>query len=93
MPAAESLELGLATRVVPGEELADAVREVATRLAAGPTVALGAMRQSVVFAAGHSLEESLAVESAMMQKTGATRDHEAAVAAFVAKEKPAFEGR
>ncbi|MFC5177439.1 enoyl-CoA hydratase/isomerase family protein [Nocardioides taihuensis] len=93
VPAAESLELGLATRVVPGEELADAVREVATRLAAGPTVALGAMRQSVVFAAGHSLEESLAVESAMMQKTGATRDHEAAVAAFVAKEKPVFEGR
>jgi 2-(1,2-epoxy-1,2-dihydrophenyl)acetyl-CoA isomerase len=93
VPAAESLELGLATRVVPGEELADAVREVATRLAAGPTVALGAMRQSVVYAAGHSLEESLALESAMMQKTGATRDHEAAVAAFVAKEKPVFEGR
>jgi 2-(1,2-epoxy-1,2-dihydrophenyl)acetyl-CoA isomerase len=93
VPAAESLELGLATRVVPGDELAGTVREVATRLAAGPTVALGAMRQSVAFAAGHSLQESLEMESAMMQKTGATRDHEAAVAAFVAKEKPVFEGR
>ena len=29
----------------------------------------------------------------MMQKTGATADHQAAVAAFVAKEKPVFEGR
>jgi 2-(1,2-epoxy-1,2-dihydrophenyl)acetyl-CoA isomerase len=29
----------------------------------------------------------------MMQKTGATDDHQAAVAAFVAKEKPTFEGR
>jgi len=28
-----------------------------------------------------------------MQKTGATADHSAAVAAFVAKETPVFEGR
>ena len=28
----------------------------------------------------------------MMQKTGATEDHRAAVAAFVAKEKPVFNG-
>jgi 2-(1,2-epoxy-1,2-dihydrophenyl)acetyl-CoA isomerase len=29
----------------------------------------------------------------MMQETGATADHRAAVAAFVAKQKPVFEGR
>ena len=29
----------------------------------------------------------------MMVRTGATADHAAAVAAFVAKEKPVFEGR
>ena len=29
----------------------------------------------------------------MMQKTGATEDHRAAVAAFVAKEKPVFNAR
>ena len=29
----------------------------------------------------------------MMNRTGATDDHRAAVAAFVAKEKPVFEGR
>lgn len=93
IPADRALELGLATRVVPADDLVDVTREVAARLAAGPTVALGAMRQSVAYAAGHSLEEALELESAMMQKTGATRDHEAAVAAFVAKEKPVFEGR
>ena len=91
--AEESLALGLATRVVPAADLEATVRDLATRLAAGPTVALGAMRQSVAFAAGHSLEESLEVESRMMQKTGATADHRAAVAAFVAKQKPVFEGR
>ena len=91
--AEESAELGLATRVVPANELAAEVRALAERLAAGPTVALGAMRQSVAYASGHSFEEALAFESSMMQKTGATEDHGAAVAAFVAKEKPAFKGR
>ena len=91
--AAEALELGLATRVVPAGELAAEVGALAARLAAGPTVALGAIRQSVAFAAGHSFEESLELESAMMQKTGATADHRAAVAAFVAKQQPVFEGR
>jgi 2-(1,2-epoxy-1,2-dihydrophenyl)acetyl-CoA isomerase len=91
--AADALELGLATRVVPAAELDSVVGELAARLAAGPTVALGALRQSVQYAAGHSFEDSVAFESAMMTRTGATADHAAAVAAFVAKEKPVFEGR
>ena len=91
--AEDSLALGLASRVVPAADLSAAVQETATRLANGPTVALGAMRRSVAYAAGHSFEDALAFESRMMQETGATRDHAAAVAAFVAKEKPVFEGR
>jgi 2-(1,2-epoxy-1,2-dihydrophenyl)acetyl-CoA isomerase len=91
--AQDALELGIATRVVPAADLAAEVGALAARLAAGPTVALGAMRRSVAYAAGHSFEEALEVESAMMQRTGATADHRAAVAAFVAKEKPVFEGR
>ncbi|WP_139984271.1 enoyl-CoA hydratase/isomerase family protein [Nocardioides litoris] len=93
VPAAEALELGLATQVVPADELTAVVSAMATKLATGPTVALGAMRRSVSYAAGATLEEALELESAMMTKTGATADHEAAVAAFVAKEKPSFEGR
>ena len=91
--AADALDLGLATQVVPTDDLEATVRELATRLAAGPTVALGAMRRSVAYAAGHSFEEALEFESQMMTQTGATADHRAAVEAFVAKEKPVFEGR
>ncbi len=90
--ANEALELGLATRVVPADSLVEEVATVATRLAAGPTVALGAMRRSIYAASGATFAEALALESAMMQKTGATSDHAAAVAAFVAKEKPEFTG-
>jgi 2-(1,2-epoxy-1,2-dihydrophenyl)acetyl-CoA isomerase len=91
--ADESLALGLATRVVAAESLADEVRQLAERLAAGPTVALGALRQSLAYAADHTFEEALAFESRMMARTGATADHTAAVAAFLAKQKPVFEGR
>lgn len=91
--ADQALELGLATRVVPAGELADAVAEYAAGLAAGPTLSYASIRQSVAYSAGHSLEESLAFESTKMALTGATQDHRSAVAAFLAKEKPSFEGR
>jgi len=93
LSAEESLELGLATEVVPGDDLPAVVSDVAARLAAGPTVALGAMRRSVAYAAGHSFEDALGFESRMMTETGATEDHAAAVAAFIAKQKPTFQGR
>jgi 2-(1,2-epoxy-1,2-dihydrophenyl)acetyl-CoA isomerase len=91
--ADEALALGMATQVVPAGELTDVVGDLAARLAAGPTVALGAMRMSLTFAADHTLMESLEFESSQMTRTGRTADHAAAVAAFLAKEKPAFEGR
>jgi 2-(1,2-epoxy-1,2-dihydrophenyl)acetyl-CoA isomerase len=91
--AREALDLGLATEVVPDAELADRVREVAERLAAGPTVAYGAVRRAVAYSLAHPLEESLAYEGELMSLTGDTADHRAAVAAFLAKERPTFEGR
>jgi 2-(1,2-epoxy-1,2-dihydrophenyl)acetyl-CoA isomerase len=91
--ADEALTLGLATQVVPAGELTDVVTEVSTRLAAGPTVALGAMRQSLTFAADHTFMEAVEFESIQMTMTGQTADHAAAVEAFLAKEKPVFEGR
>ena len=93
VPAAEALELGLATQVVPEADFDLAVAQLAERLAAGPTVAFGAMRRSVAYAAGHSFEEALEFESACMTETGRTDDHRAAVSAFVNKEKPVFQGR
>ena len=93
VPAVEAQELGLATKVVPGADLEREVTEMAQRLATGPTVAFGAIRRSIEYSAGHDFESSLDLEGQMMTLTGSTRDHREAVAAFVAKEKPSFEGR
>ncbi len=91
--ADEALTLGLATQVVPTDDFDATVTDLAGRLASGPTVALGSMRRSVAYAASHTFEEAVVLEGQMMNRTGATADHRAAVAAFVAKEKPVFSGR
>jgi 2-(1,2-epoxy-1,2-dihydrophenyl)acetyl-CoA isomerase len=93
IPAAEALQLGLATEVVEASAVADTARALAVRLAAGPTVAYGAIRRSLAFSAGHGLDESLDYERQMMELTGSTEDHRSAVASFLAKEKPTFHGR
>lgn len=93
IPAQECLELGLVTRVVAPEHFEATVAELAERLAAGPTLAYASIRQSVEYALGHSLSETLAKEASLMEFTGGTEDHRAAVGAFIAKERPVFHGR
>lgn len=93
VPAAQALELGLVTEVVPAEEVAGRARELAVRLAAGPTVAYGAIRRSLAYSVGHGIDESLDMERQMMELTGSTEDHREAVSAFLAKQKPDFRGR
>jgi 2-(1,2-epoxy-1,2-dihydrophenyl)acetyl-CoA isomerase len=93
IPSAKALELGLATSVVPDEQLSEEVSTLAAKLAAGPTLSFASMRQSVNFASSHDFVESLAFEADKMNFTGASEDHRNAVAAFMAKEKPTFHGR
>lgn len=91
--AVESRELGLASEVVAAADFAEHVAGVAQRMASGPTLAYGAMRQSIAFGASHSLAETLEFEATQMARTGASADHLAAVKSFVSKEKPNFDGR
>jgi 2-(1,2-epoxy-1,2-dihydrophenyl)acetyl-CoA isomerase len=91
--ADEALTLGLATTVVPDDELAAAAAELAGRLAAGPTASYAAIRSALLFSQTHDLPESLAHEAELMGSTGRTADHAAAVRSFLAKEPPTFTGR
>ena len=93
IPAAKALELGLATSVVPDQQLAEEVTSLAAKLAAGPTLSYASMRQAVNFSSTHGFADSVAYEAEKMNFTGASEDHRNAVAAFVAKEKPTFRGR
>jgi 2-(1,2-epoxy-1,2-dihydrophenyl)acetyl-CoA isomerase len=91
--AEEALAIGLATTVVPDDVFAEHVRELAGRLAAGPTLAFAAMRGAVATAASQPLAAALETEAEGMRRTGASADHRAAVDAFLAKRPPTFSGR
>jgi 2-(1,2-epoxy-1,2-dihydrophenyl)acetyl-CoA isomerase len=91
--ADRALSLGLLTAVVDDGELAAAARELAGRLAAGPTAAYAAIKQSLLFAATHGLSESLEKEAELQSLLGRTQDHQNATRAFLRKQTPTFEGR
>jgi 2-(1,2-epoxy-1,2-dihydrophenyl)acetyl-CoA isomerase len=91
--AATCLELGLASEIVADEDLPGRAAALAADLAAGPTIAYGAVRRAVAYSATHDLPASLEYEGELMALTGASADHAAAVAAFLAKQAPTFEGR
>ncbi len=93
LTAAQALEIGLVTEVVQADEVSDRARSLAVRLASGPTLAYGAIRRSLAFSGGRGIEESLDFEGEMMALTGSTADHRNAVASFLAKDKPRFQGR
>ncbi len=88
-----ALELGLVNGVVDDELLADSARELALRLAAGPTAAFAAIKQTLYASATQSLPDSLALEADLQEHIGRTADHLGGVASFFAKEKPTFTGQ
>ena len=91
--AEAALEMGLVNAVAEPDHTLPAAQELAARLAAGPTVAYGAIKESILFASGASLADALAKEAELQTRCGATEDHRSSTAAFVAKQKPVFHGR
>lgn len=91
--SADALDWGIASEVVADDAFAGRLAELAGTLANGPTAAYAAMRHSVRNAASSDLAGALAYEAEMMRRTGASADHQAAVEAFLAKQRPSFTGR
>ncbi|MFF8591048.1 enoyl-CoA hydratase/isomerase family protein [Streptomyces sp. NPDC015220] len=91
--AQDAYELGIANRVVPAAELRAEAEKAARALAAGPTVAYAALKESVAYGLTHSLAETLDKEDELQTRAGRSEDHAIAVQAFVNKEKPTYLGR
>ena len=88
-----ALEMGLVNAVVEPDRVLAAATELAARLASGPTAAYAAIKAALRHGATSTLADALANEAELQLSAGATEDHRIGVAAFVAKQKPAFIGR
>jgi 2-(1,2-epoxy-1,2-dihydrophenyl)acetyl-CoA isomerase len=93
IPAEEALRLGVVNRVVPADQLDDLVAEWAGRLAAGPPIALAMTKRMLNRSFEQSFEQALDDEARSQTINFGTRDTAEAIAAFVQKRDPSFEGR
>ena len=91
--AERALEWGLVSRVVDDDGLLTEAIAVATRLAQGPTRALGLIRSLARNAEQCSLRDALLAERIAQRDAGRTDDFKAAVAAFLTKQPAHFRGR
>jgi 2-(1,2-epoxy-1,2-dihydrophenyl)acetyl-CoA isomerase len=90
--ASEAVSWGLAFDLVPAEQVRLAAAALAARLAAGPTAAYAETKRLLWDGAARPLAQSLAAESAAQHRLSLTADHAGAVRAFLAKQKPVFQG-
>jgi 2-(1,2-epoxy-1,2-dihydrophenyl)acetyl-CoA isomerase len=93
LSAAEALEWGLVSEVVPDDRLADRAEERATELAALPTRGIGLSKRLFDHAEHATLEQQLEREAQLQAAATQTNDFREGVDAFLEKREPRFEGR
>ena len=93
VPAEEAARLGLLAAVVPDAALMDHARQLARRLASGPTLALAGIKTLLQDSWSNDLPAQLEAEARIQGEMGRTRDFLEGVQAFAMKRPPRFEGR
>jgi 2-(1,2-epoxy-1,2-dihydrophenyl)acetyl-CoA isomerase len=91
--ATEAEQIGLVTRVVPDEDLANEAAKLAGELANGPTAAFGTTKRLLRSGWDASYDDQMARESETLSASARTDDGLEGVEAFAAGRKPKFSGR
>lgn len=93
LSAAEALELGIVTRVVPADELRSAAETLAGELARGATRALAETKRLLWDGVGRAVEQCLPDEASTVARLGGTADAREGLAAVIERRPASFEGR
>jgi 2-(1,2-epoxy-1,2-dihydrophenyl)acetyl-CoA isomerase len=91
--ATEALALGIVSEVVPDETLDDRALAFASEIAAGPTLAFGAVKRLAAEGLTQSLAAHLDAESRALAVLADTEDAGQAIGALLARKSPNFIGR
>ncbi|OYW21587.1 MULTISPECIES: enoyl-CoA hydratase-related protein [unclassified Sphingomonas] len=89
----KAAEWGLVYKCVPDAVLLEEAMTLATRLAAGPTVALGLMRQGLAAALESDYATAMAGEADRQSIAGQTADAVEGAVSFLQKRKAVFKGQ
>lgn len=92
LSSAESLQAGLADRVVPDDRLQQEASALAQRLADGPTVAYGEIKRLFLAAGGAMLTAQLEDEALTLARVAGSADAREGISAMVERRKPVFKG-
>jgi enoyl-CoA hydratase/carnithine racemase len=93
VPAERALEIGLATAVVPNDDLPAARDELAQRLATGPTFAYGTTKMLLSRELDADLSGALELEAMTQALLMTTEDHREFYRAFTEGRAPQWKGR
>ena len=90
--AADAERIGIVNKVVPAAELEATTREWATRLASGPTKAIGWSKQLLNDAIDVDRRTLLVTEAMLVEMNVQTLDSKEGVASFMERRPPEFKG-
>lgn len=90
---ADAAQWGLIHAAVPEAELSATSEDLITRLASGPTVALGLAKQAIHYGQHATLPQSMTQELYNVELSCRTTDFKEGLAAFRDKRPPEFQGR
>lgn len=93
LPAAKAAEWGLVYRCVASDALESEAGALASRLARGPTRALGMMKRNLAYGLHHGMGATLQVEAEAQREAAGTEDAREGIGAFLTKRKPEFKGK
>jgi 2-(1,2-epoxy-1,2-dihydrophenyl)acetyl-CoA isomerase len=93
LTAEQAAQWGLIWRCVEDAELTGVVDQLATRLAAAPTLGLARTKQAIHASWSRTLDQQLDVERDFQRELGYSADFVEGVAAFTQKRDPKFVGR
>jgi 2-(1,2-epoxy-1,2-dihydrophenyl)acetyl-CoA isomerase len=90
--AIEAERVGLVSKVVPHDDLMAVAKELASKMAKKPSVAIELMKKATYRSLNHDLESQLDFEAYAQNVCRQTDDYKEAIEAFTQKRPPQFKG-
>ena len=91
--AERALQIGMINRVVPAAALLEEAKQLAAKLAMGPTASIGRIKRMMNATFSNNMSEQLALEHECQIESGKGEDFKEGVTAFFEKRAPAFSGK